>query len=63
MTRRRDVDRSVFKDYCRQQYDTLHGDTKPHRAEADALSWANVFVKCWTEINTERWSLAKLLGF
>ena len=63
LTQRWDVDTALFYKHCRQQYDTLHGDNKPHRAAADAISWANIFLSCWREENANKFSLRKLFGF
>jgi len=42
---RKDIGRAEFRGLCDAQFDLLHGDQKPHRAEADAISWAQVFTR------------------
>jgi len=63
LTLRCDIDKAEFRAHCDRQFDTLHGEEKPHRAEADAISWAHVFAKCWRDVAPKKWSLAKLFGF
>jgi hypothetical protein len=57
-----DIDKKVFMAYCKSQFSTLHGDDKPHRAEADAVSWAYAFASCWDIDLLNRSLFAKLIG-
>ena len=63
MTSRWDVDSAAFYTQCRLQFEKLHGEGKPHRAAADAISWANIFLSCWREENAARFSFKKLFTF
>ena len=58
---RKDVGRAAFRAQCDGQFDLLHGEEKPHRAEADAISWARVFIRSWRGDTQSESFAAKLL--
>jgi len=62
VTKRWDVDKRAFLDRCKGEYSVLHGDAKPHRAEADAVNWARIFINCWDHSLLERHLFAKIIG-
>ena len=63
LTRRGDVDRAAFTTLCQSQHERLHGEEKPHRAAADAISWAKIFVGSWRPDRANSFSLSRFLGF
>ena len=62
LTKRWDVDTQAFFQHCKAEYNNLHGDAKPHRAAADAISWANIFLSCWREDLVNTPSLKKIFS-
>jgi hypothetical protein len=63
IARRPDINKTTYNEQCLQQFDKLHGRLKPHRAEADALLWADLFVSCLCPVGSQKWSFGKFLGF
>ena len=55
-----DVETEAFFVNSRKEYNTLHGDDKPHRAAADAINWARIFLDSWHEENAARFNWRKL---
>ena len=58
-----DVDTEAFFVNSRKEHDTLHGIDKPHRAAADAINWAMIFLDSWREENATRFNWRKIFTF